>query len=238
MVRCPKCNQNCPTGASFCLSCASLLPKDLPQSASSLPNDLPQKASSGLSRSESDPWRSNGFPPEVGVVLALMTLEVVLLVISGGVPSQARRIDFLEWMMGGLLWILFVCLDLLMILGLLARARWAWWLTITLWTLRTAAALNFLLIISMDDRSLDEVRRIALIAFVFNGAPVVLLWVASARGAYLPRMAGERAHESVSDKPTPTRKTCRVCGDPCPPVDNHWTREGLCSKKCKDRESA
>jgi hypothetical protein len=68
----------------------------------------------------------------------------------------------------------------------------------------------------------------------YTAAPVLLLLVCRGRGAYLPEMAKKRG-PGKRWKSSEPRKTCRRCGGPCPDIDNNWTREELCSKKCMEK---
>jgi hypothetical protein len=221
--QCPKCKQAVPPGPLFCLKCGAFL----------------EESRNEAGRAK-DPWQSTHFPPEVGIVIGLIVVEMITASLpSRTVTTGQHGAEFLQWLTGGLVWVLFLAVDLLTIVGLSMRLGWAWWLTVSLWSLRASVAFVILFGASIGLKSgtgPDVASWLGFLTFVLcTTAPVILLIIVRVRGAYLPRMAGERENEREAE--SRSKMACRRCGDPCPEVDNNWTRAGLCSKKCMENEA-
>ena len=217
-IRCPKCNQIAPARAALCLACGALLPRDAPA--------VPEKNADD----PNDPWRPSPFPPEVGVAVALIGLGIIGFIASDSSPGKG----FGNWLLGGCILILFPVVDGVSIIGLVQRSVWGWWIA-------TLIGLFRLMLISAAphpshaESSAEELGRLA-VSVTFVG-PAFLLLLARVRGAYFPRMAGERKMKPAEPVAAAARQACKQCGDPCPDVQNIFTRAGVCSKKCLEREA-
>ena len=162
-----------------------------------------------------DPWRRTPLPGEVRFVIALIVLELFIILFN--VFASPRG-----WTAGASFSFL---LNVALLIDLFRRTALAWWVAVVLSGSRIVIGMYLL---NMTGSEFD--------GFLLCGmgfTVIVLLVISRARGSYMLQFEGERR-----DVPAPprTRKACRQCGGPCPDIDNTFTRAGVCSKKCLERE--
>ncbi len=212
-VNCPKCNQWASSNAALCLNCGALLPLDRP----------PEGSPTGEG---ADPWRPVPLPHELRVVIGLIVLELLFF----SWIALASTTESTGTVLGCIIF------DVALIIDLIRRTPLAWRVAVVGSVIRAASGLCLLSFMSSAGQ-LDTYREEGLCALVAVGVGIsitVLLVVSRARGTYMIQLEGERR---LPGQPARSRKTCSRCGDPCPDIDNTWTRAGLCSKRCMERGS-
>lgn len=204
-IRCSRCNQLARNEKVICLYCGAALP----------PTD-----------DANDPWSSNPFPMELRWIIGFIVLNLLL-----GIYSV--KPDTL-----GTFTVLVILLDLLTIVGLKRRIGWVWHLALGLWFSRLVVTIVLLdLLWTKSGWEADSAKALLVASAGLTAIPIILLIVCRARGAYLVVLEGEKRTGKVTQQAGEARprKRCSRCADPCPEIDNLWTRAGFCSKRCMEK---
>jgi hypothetical protein len=127
-----------------------------------------------------------------------------------------------------------VVIDLAIILDLMRRTILAWWVAVLLSLSRSAFGGVVLSLVTAggQGRVLPELEFCGFIMCGVGFFVMLLLIYSRACGSYWIRFEGERRQPALHPR---ARTSCRRCGDPCPEIDNRWTRDGRCSKKCAEK---
>jgi len=202
-----------PAGAAFCGDCGAIVPRADARAAAAV--STPDGA---------DPWRPTPLPLEIRTVIGLIVLELSFCSWIGLNSPEVSTAPV----------IFSILLGVAIILDLIRRTILAWWVAVGLSLVRVVLGLSMLGLVSAGgSRSLPSDLELGTYVQCFVGVSVIVLLIHSrVSGKYLIRLEGERRQPGMTPR---IRKTCRQCGDPCPDIDNNWTRAGLCSKKCAEK---